>query len=671
MHYKLLTIAIAMLLPCLGNFAAAEEPFNLVVMDPLAAPLSCPCVEGYAQRKYEELGKHLEAKLGRPVTVLFAQALGKVDPADLPGGDIHLIIGKDSVVRADAGPLALKLTRIAQLTDKTGMTTQHGMIVVPTDDPAKSPADLKGYTIHFGPSDSDEKHAAAIELLKANGVEPGSDLTISPACSDGASKIVENGPKAKGAAVISSYAQPLLEGCGTIQKGDLRVLAKTKEVPFITAFATGSLDQEERVKVGKALAEVAQSPELLVALETLIGFLPTPTEEAASPEANKTSTWNGWRGENRDGIVPNLPPALPEEANVVWETLLPGAGLGGIAANEQYVLLGDRDGLDFHDVFRCYDAATGEELWKVESLAIGKIDYGNSPRATPQIIGDLVLLHGAFGELHCVNLADGSPVWKRNLRSEFGVTAEMPWGYCGSPLVVDNKVIAQAGGAEASLVAFDLKTGELVWKTPGNAPSHGSLILANIHGQQQIIGHDHDTLGGWDPETGKRLWTLTPPHEGDFNVPTPILFDEKLLVVTENNGARLYRFESSGQIDPNPVMENRKLKPDMSTPVVVGNRLFCVHRYLYCLDLTSGLSEIYRQRDPALDDYAAIIADDHRLLVIGKGELLLADATTNQFQLISRLPIFEDPITLYSHPALVGNRLYLRSENRLKCVELE
>ena len=35
------------------SLQAEEKAFTLIVMDPLAAPLSCPCVEGYAQRKYE------------------------------------------------------------------------------------------------------------------------------------------------------------------------------------------------------------------------------------------------------------------------------------------------------------------------------------------------------------------------------------------------------------------------------------------------------------------------------------------------------------------------------------------------------------------------------------------------------------------------------------------
>ncbi len=118
-------------------------------MDPLAAPLSCPCVEGYAQRKYEKLAEYLEPLLGRPVRLTFSESLsvalkGKAE------GRADLIIGKDSVVRADAKSVNLKVTALASLTGKDGATSQTGLFVVPAADPAKKVADLAGYRIFFG-----------------------------------------------------------------------------------------------------------------------------------------------------------------------------------------------------------------------------------------------------------------------------------------------------------------------------------------------------------------------------------------------------------------------------------------------------------------------------------------------------------------------------------------
>ena len=141
----------------------------MIVMDPLALPLSCPCVEGYAQRDYEKLGEYLSEKLQRKVDVVFSESLTDALQRKT-GGRADLVIGKRSVVEHDAVESKLPLTPIAALTGKDGSTTQTGLIVVPAGDPAKSAADLKGYRILFGPPEAQEKNAAAAQLLKDHGV---------------------------------------------------------------------------------------------------------------------------------------------------------------------------------------------------------------------------------------------------------------------------------------------------------------------------------------------------------------------------------------------------------------------------------------------------------------------------------------------------------------------
>jgi ABC-type phosphate/phosphonate transport system substrate-binding protein len=265
--------------------AIPEDALVLVVMDPLSAPLSCPCVEGYAQRKYEVLGKYLEAKTNRKVAVVFAEALSKA--LKDTGGRADLIVGKDSVVRSDGKKANLETTAVASLTGKDGKTTQNGLIVVRSDDPAKTIKDLAGYRIFLGPADCTEKHQAAIQLLDFHKVALPKKFEIDNACSDGAGKVVELGAKTRSAAVISSYAAPLLEGCGTIKKGDLRVLGKTKPVPFVTVFATNHLDEKTRAKVEEALFSSITEPDLLIAMESLLGFVPIVESDVETDNAKK------------------------------------------------------------------------------------------------------------------------------------------------------------------------------------------------------------------------------------------------------------------------------------------------------------------------------------------------------------------------------------------------
>ena len=259
----------------------SSEGLIVVVMDPLAAPLSCPCVKGYAQRDYDKLGASLEKKLGRPVKVLYTESL----TAALKGeakGKADLVIGKQSVVLYDAKRSKLKVTKIGMLTGKDGSTTQTGLIVVPTDDPAKSVADLKDHRLVFGPAECAEKHEAAMELLKKHGITPPENPETAVACDEGARLILDIAPKTHGAAVISSYAKPLLEGCGTIQKGELRVVGETDPVPFVAAFTTELSSETAPGQLRDALLAATSDPTLRIALETKFGFV------EAEPKATDT-----------------------------------------------------------------------------------------------------------------------------------------------------------------------------------------------------------------------------------------------------------------------------------------------------------------------------------------------------------------------------------------------
>jgi outer membrane protein assembly factor BamB len=351
--------------------------------------------------------------------------------------------------------------------------------------------------------------------------------------------------------------------------------------------------------------------------------------------------------------------------------------MAGLAATDRCVIVSDRDALDTQDVFRCLDAQTGEQLWTIRQVGRGQLDFGNAPRATPQISGDLVFLSTAFGQLICARLASGEVVWKKDLYSQFGGPDEHnSWGFTSSALVVDDKLIVNPGGPEASIVALAPETGEVIWKTPGDAAAFGSLIVGTFGGKRQIVGHDKHALCGWDVATGKQLWRLVPPKTGEFNVPTPNAVGDKLFVATENNAARLYGFDDAGVIVPKPVATYADLAPDIHTPVAIGGRLFGVWQGLHCLDLdaadSKSLKPIWKAGDPAFDDYATIIATPDRVLVTSKqGELLLIDARADEYWLISRQQVFQDDPGVYSHPALVGKRLYLRGSDEIVCLDLD
>lgn len=333
--------------------------------------------------------------------------------------------------------------------------------------------------------------------------------------------------------------------------------------------------------------------------------------------------------------------------------------------------MSDREAGDSADVFLCLDATTGAERWSVRYAAPGKLDYGNSPRSTPLVVGDRVYLTGAHGHVTAVDFDSGRIVWQRNLFREFGLLAELKWGYCASPLIVGGKLILYAGGPQGALVAVDPETGETAWKTPGRAPGYGSLIAGELGGKLQIVGHDAERLVGWDAVAGKELWSVEPELPGDFNVPTPLIHEGRLLVFTEGNSTRLFAFADGGAIVPKPVGVFARLAPGTHTPVMVGDRLFGVHEALYCLRPANEMQLIYRGKDKALRDHANLIAARGKVLIVtGEAELILLDAAADSYQPLGRVKLLPDEGGLLSHPALAGDKLYVRGARQIVAVDL-
>jgi outer membrane protein assembly factor BamB len=451
------------------------------------------------------------------------------------------------------------------------------------------------------------------------------------------------------------------------------VVGQTSAVPFITVFATDAVSREKEKQIIDALLAVGKNERLLARMESKTGFV-----KVRRPRSDRTGSdggrpiveWTDWRGPKRDAVSRYTPKKLPAKAKFFWRRQLTGMGLSGIAATCRYVIVADKDKEKKLDIFRCLDADTGAQLWAIEYPAPEDMDFSNSPRANPVIYEGLVYLLGAFGDLHCVNMKTGQAVWKKNIVKEFGAEL-VTWGMCSAPLIVADKLIVNPGAKDASIVALDRLTGKVIWKTPGEPAGYSSFILATFGNVRQIVGYDSISLGGWDPKTGKRLWKLLPDEEGDFNVPTPIYIDGKLLVTTENNGTRLYGFDDNGIIRSKPLAQNFDLGPDSSTPVVINNLVFGCLGGLFCLDLNNGLKTLYSADDDAFFDYAALITgNDHVLIITVEGELVLIEANREHYTLKSRLHLFEKS-EVFSHPALIGSRMYIRNTTEVCCLLLD
>ena len=314
-------------------------------------------------------------------------------------------------------------------------------------------------------------------------------------------------------------------------------------------------------------------------------------------------------------------------------------------------------------MFQAFDRQSGDILWQSITSAAGHLDYGNSPRATPLIYDSLVFTLGAFGHLSCLDIETGIALWQINLQREF--SAPIPiWGFCGSPIVVDDQLILQTGAPEASVVALDLVSGEVLWKASGPEAVYASPVKFG----SQIISLDGDGIVAWNFESGSTQWRIAPTVTGDFGVPSAVPTEYGLLMTSENNGTRLYKYDGKAAKDE-LLGHVKRVAPNSHTPVVVDSSAFVAHKKLYSLSLENQLEENWVINDRAFRGYTSLLASNSKLLATTANcELILIDIADGK--IVNRLRLAEDNMRTLAHPAIVGTDIFVRVGKKLMCIDL-
>ena len=121
-----------------------------------------------------------------------------------------------------------------------------------------------------------------------------------------------------------------------------------------------------------------------------------------------------------------------------------------------------------------FDAASGKRLWETAHGTRFSNDRGDGPRATPTIDGDRVYAFGASGDLSVLDAASGKVHWTLNVLKQFR-GSNIQWGLSESPLVLEDRILVNAGG---TIVALSKTDGKQIWKTAGDEAGYSSAVAA-------------------------------------------------------------------------------------------------------------------------------------------------------------------------------------------------
>ena len=387
----------------------------------------------------------------------------------------------------------------------------------------------------------------------------------------------------------------------------------------------------------------------------------------AEADNHSTAEWAQWRGPNRDGISSEtgfLKNWSPEGPKVLWHIPL-GDGYSGISIAQGKVYTMSAEGNDEYVI--CLDASSGEEVWRFRSGAKFTEQRGDGPRSMPTVHGDSVFALGAEGKLYALDAHDGGQLWAHNFVEEFD--SKIPtWGFSSSPLIEGNLVLAEAGGKDGkSIVAFDKKSGDVVWTTHTDEVGYSSPIAIDFGGARQIIFLTSKTLLSVAPEDGQIYWKYAWP-EG-INIATPFFIpDDKIFIsASYDKGAVLLKMKTDeDEIGIEEVWKSRVMKNHFNSSVLQGDYLYGFdNAILTCIEANTG-EEQWQQR--GFGKGSLLLADGYLIILGEGGKLAMVEANPAEYREKALFQLFDDKC--WTVPTLAGGRLYLRNQKEMVCLDL-
>jgi outer membrane protein assembly factor BamB len=408
------------------------------------------------------------------------------------------------------------------------------------------------------------------------------------------------------------------------------------------------------------------------------------------------------------GLIDKFPTNGPP---LVWEKTI-GTGYTAPSIRNGLLVLHHRIGDE--EIVQAMDAATAKAGWRYAypSKFVDPYGYNNGPRGTPLLTSNRCYTFGAEGKLLCLDLESGKLVWQRDTEKDWTVPPAF-FGVGSSPIIESGLLIVMIGGQPNSgVVAFDPATGKTVWESVGEKTWHGkpktgwrgepiidwaredkqasyaTPFAATIHGKRHLLCLMRQGLVSLDPKSGEvnfaRWFRAAVPES--VNAVTPIVVDDMVLISAAyyRVGSILLKVKPDGK-SFDEIWRDTVLEVHWMTPIHHDGYLYAFggrnepDARFRCVQMKTGKLmwerdegfRPYSSKQPPVYGRGSLIMADGKLIALGEGGLLgIFKLSHTAPEELARWQAPQLHYPSWAAPVISEKRLYLRSEDRLVCLDM-
>ncbi|WP_298860112.1 PQQ-binding-like beta-propeller repeat protein [uncultured Gimesia sp.] len=391
--------------------------------------------------------------------------------------------------------------------------------------------------------------------------------------------------------------------------------------------------------------------------------------------------WSQFRGPSGNGISNStgLPTEWSAEKNITWKTKLPGKGSSSpvLFGNQIFLTAYSGYGLALEDEGNPSDLRlhvisinrqNGEIMWdesvpplnQVQKITKRIVDHGYAS-GTPAC--DESGVYAFFGTSGVVAYdLKGKLKWRADVGE-----GTAGFGSASSPIIYKDLVIVNASIESQTVYALHKKNGEIAWKAENIMKAWTTPSIVDVPGgKQELVVNQKSQIFGFDPDTGKKLWTC----EGiqDYVVPV-VVQNEGILYCLGGRSNRSIAVRPGGRGD---VTKTHKLwevniGANVTSPVYYNGHLYWAsdRGIAFCLNAKNG-EVVYKNRLPTKGRlYASIVLADEKLFITTRDNGVVVLKAAPEYVELARNEITTDENLFNASPAVSEGSIFLRTHGYL------
>jgi outer membrane protein assembly factor BamB len=326
-------------------------------------------------------------------------------------------------------------------------------------------------------------------------------------------------------------------------------------------------------------------------------------------------------------------------------------------------------------VVLCLNRKTGQILWQQTATTATPHEgyhptYGSFASNSPVTDGKHVYVFFGSRGMYCYDMK-GKLIWKK----DFGVQMKMrmAFGEGMAPVISGNRLILIFDHeGESFMVVLDKESGKEIWRVNRDEKSNWAApLVVDYKGAKQIVVSAVKKVRSYDFETGKIIWECG--GLGANTIPQPVRQGDLIFAMSGymNPNLMAIKLGRTGDLTGTDAIVWSQPKGNSYTPspVIFDNKLYVLtdNGMVSCYNAQTGVPYYHQTRLPKTYSFkSSLVGANGKLYLASENEDVIVLKMGETFEVLATNTMTDQ--MFIATPAIDGGDLFLRSQKGLYCI---